>query len=236
MGQNNVTRIAIVAGGRVPFVKSGKAFKDLGPLKLGDHALRGLIQRHDVDPASIEALAWGVVAPEPGRPNLAREIVFGTGLPKAIEAQTISSYCITGLRTLTVIADAIALGRIEVGIAGGADSLSHSDPNMFREPTTGLLMGEHTEITRKEWNISRERQDEIALASHRNAVAAREHLAAEIFPLLGVEHDSGPRNIFGSEFNERKSDLVRYLVYCYCNGTNSFRHHADFRCHRRCGR
>ena len=194
MGQNNVTRIAIVAGGRAPFVKSGKAFKDLGPLKLGDHALRGLIQRHDVDPASIEALACGVVAPEPGRPNLAREIVFETGLPKAIEAQTISSYCITGLRTLTVIADAIALGRIEVGIAGGADSLSHSDPNMFREPTTELLMGEHTEITRKDWNISRERQDEIALASHRNAVVAREHLAAEIFPLLGVEHDSGPRS------------------------------------------
>ena len=194
MSQNKVIRIAIVAGGRTPFVKAGKAFKDLGPLKLGRHAVRSLIEMHDVDPASIEALAYGVVVPEPGRPNLAREIVFEAGLPKSIEAQTISSYCITGLRTLTVISDAIARGRIEIGMAGGTDSLSHSDPNVFGEPTTGLLMGEHTEITRKEWDISRERQDEIALASHRNAIAARETLAKEIFPLLDVQIDSGPRS------------------------------------------
>ena len=189
----NNRRVAVIAGGRTPFAKAGKAFKDLGPLKIGTHAVKGLVERHDLDPASIEALAFGVVLPEPGRPNLAREIVFAAGLPKSIEAQTISSYCITGLRTLTHIAEAIASGRIEVGIAGGVDSLSHSDPATFREPTTGLNMGEHTEITRKEWDISRERQDEIAVASHRNAIAARDKLAQEIIPLHGVEHDAGPR-------------------------------------------
>ncbi len=187
-------RVAVVAGGRTPFIKAGKAFSDLGPLKLATHAVTGLIERHGVDPAEIEAIAYGVVTPEPGRPNLARELIFEGGLPKGVEAQTISSYCITGLRTITVIAEAIAAGRIEVGIAGGVDSLSHSSPDTFREPSTGLLMGEHTEITRKEWNVSRQRQDEIALASHRNAVAARDRLAAEIFPLLGEERDSGPRD------------------------------------------
>jgi len=50
MSQNNVTRIAIVAGRRTPFAKAGKAFKDQGPLKLGSHAVSGLIQQHDVDP------------------------------------------------------------------------------------------------------------------------------------------------------------------------------------------
>ena len=194
MSQNNMRRIAIVAGGRTPFAKAGKAFKDLGPLKLGSHAVSNLIERQDIDPAAIEALVYGVTLPEPGKPNLARELVFETGLPKSIEAQTISSYCITGLRTLTVIADAIALGRIEIGIAGGTDSLSHANPNTFQEPSTGLSMGEHTELTRKQWEIPRQRQDEIAFASHRNAIAAREHLAEEIFPLLGVEHDTGPRS------------------------------------------
>ncbi len=193
MSQNNMKRIAIVAGGRTPFVKAGKTFKDLGPLKLGNHAVSNLIERYDIDPESIEALAYGVTLPEPGKPNLARELVFESGLPKSIEAQTISSYCITGLRTLTVIADAIASGRIEIGIAGGTDSLSHADPNTFKEPSTGLSMGEHTEITRKEWKISRQHQDEIALASHRNAIAARQHLATEIFPLLDVDQDTGPR-------------------------------------------
>jgi len=68
-------RIAIVAGGRTPFVKAGKTFKDLGPIRLSTHAVRSLIELHDIDPASIEALAYGVVVPEPGRPNLAWEIV-----------------------------------------------------------------------------------------------------------------------------------------------------------------
>ena len=186
-------RVAVIAGGRTPFVKSGKAFRELGPLKLALHAVRGLIDAHDIDVDTLDAIAFGVVVPEQRKPNLAREIVFEAGLPKSIEAQTISSYCITGLRTLTAIAEGITCGRIEAGIAGGVESLSRSDPSTFQEPSTGLSMGEHTEITRKAWGVPRQRQDEIALASHRDAIAARERLAAEIFPLEGVTHDSGPR-------------------------------------------
>ncbi len=186
-------RVAIVAGARTPFVKSGKAFASLGPSALANHAVRGLVDRHHVDPDRIDAIAFGVVVPERGKPNLAREIVLESGLPPRVEAQTVSSYCITGLRTATIIADAIADGRITAGIAGGAEWLSGSDPSTFNEPSTGLSMGQHTEITRKEWGISRARQDEIALASHRNAVAARERLAEEILPLNGIAGDTGPR-------------------------------------------
>ncbi len=186
-------RVAIVSGARTPFVKSGKAFASLGPLALAKHAVRGLLERHRVDPDSIDAVAFGAVVPERGKPNLAREIVLEAGLSPRTEAQTISSYCITGLRTATVIADAIAAGRISAGIAGGVEWLSGSDPTTFQEPSTGLTMGQHTEITRKEWRIPRARQDEIALASHRNAVAARERLAPEVVPLEGVEADTGPR-------------------------------------------
>ena len=186
-------RVAVVAGGRTPLVKAGKAFAQLSPLPLASHSVKGLIERHDLDPSAIEAIAYGAVVPEPGRPNLAREIVFDAGLPKSIEAQTISSYCISGLRTVTVIADAIASGRIEAGIAGGVEWLSGANPDTFREPTTGLLMGEHMALTRQEWDLPRGRQDEIALASHQRAVAAQEKLAGEIFPLNGVERDTGPR-------------------------------------------
>jgi acetyl-CoA acyltransferase len=178
---------------RTPFIKAGRTFKDLGPLAMGAHVVRSLLERHRVDPASVEAIAFGTMVPEPGKPNLAREIVFETGLPAHIEAQTLASYCITGLRAVTVIADAIADGRIGAGIAGGAESLSHASPDLFREPCTGLSMGEHMELTAKAWRIPRPRQDEIALASHRHAVAAREKLALEIAPLLGETHDSGPR-------------------------------------------
>jgi acetyl-CoA acetyltransferase family protein len=186
-------RVAIVAGARTPFVKSGQAFAKLGPLALAKHAVQGLLQRHEVDPDTIDAMAFGVVVPETGKPNLAREIVLETSLPAGIEAQTVSSYCITGLRTATIIADAIKQERISAGIAGGVEWLSGADPATFREPTTGLSMGQHMEITRAEWSIPRDRQDEVALASHRNAVAARERLAQEIVPLDGVAQDTGPR-------------------------------------------
>jgi len=186
-------RVAIVAGARTPFVKAGKAFASIGPLALAKHAVRGLLDRHKVDPQGIDAIAFGAVVPERHKPNLAREIVFEAGLPPHIEAQTVSSYCITGLRTATIIAEAISDGRISAGIAGGVEWLSGSDPSTFNEPSTGLSMGQHTEITRKEWGISRARQDEIALASHRNAVAARERLAQEILPFDGIAGDTGPR-------------------------------------------
>ena len=186
-------RVAIVAGMRTPFVKAGKDFNELGPLKLGVHSVRGLLEKTRVDPGIVEALAYGVVVPEPGKPNLAREIVFETDLPSSVEAQTISSYCITGLRTISAISEAIALGRIEVGIAGGVDSFSHASMDIFVEPTTGLSMGQHMEITAKAWKISREAQDRLALASHNNAIKAKEKLSREIHPLLGVEHDTGPR-------------------------------------------
>jgi acetyl-CoA acetyltransferase family protein len=188
-----MNRVAIVAGARTPFVRAGKTFASLGPLALAKLAVQGLIDRHQVDTASVEAIAFGAVVPEPGKPNLAREIVLETGLPASTEAQTVSSYCITGLRTATIIADAIARGRIQCGIAGGVEWLSGADPATFREPSTGLSMGEHMEITCKEWRIPRERQDAVALASHQNAVAARDRLAREIVPVEGVEHDSGPR-------------------------------------------
>jgi acetyl-CoA acetyltransferase family protein len=188
-----VNRVAIVAGARTPFVRAGKAFASLGPLALAKLAVRGLLDRHRVNAAAVQAIAFGAVVPEPGKPNLAREIVLEMELPASIEAQTVSSYCITGLRTATIIADAIAVGRIDSGIAGGVEWLSGADPATFREPTTGLSMGEHMEITCREWKIPRRRQDEIALASHRNSIAARERIGREIVPVEGVEHDSGPR-------------------------------------------
>jgi acetyl-CoA acetyltransferase family protein len=186
-------RVAIVAGARTPFVKSGKAFASLGPAALAKHAVRGLLERHDVNPDRIDAIAFGAVVPERGKPNLAREIVFEAGLPGHIEAQTVSSYCITGLRTATIIADAIRAGRISAGIAGGVEWLSGSDPSTFIEPSTGLSMGQHGELTGRDWGIARARQDEIALASHRNAVATRERLAQEILPVEGIAGDTGPR-------------------------------------------
>ena len=186
-------RVAIVAGARTPFVKAGQAFAKLGPLALAKHAVRGLLERHQVDAGGHrrDGIRRGRARAREAQP-CPRDRAGGRAFPLGIEAQTVSSYCITGLRTATIIADAIAQGRISAGIAGGVEWLSGADPATFREPTTGLSMGEHMEITRKEWGIPRERQDEIALASHRNAVAARREARTGDRAGRGIAHDTGP--------------------------------------------
>src|SRR5260370_4005055 len=78
-------KVAIVAGARTPFVKSGKAFASLGPLALAKHAVLGLLDRHNVNPDLIEAIAFGAVVPDRGKPNLAREIVLEAGVPPRID-------------------------------------------------------------------------------------------------------------------------------------------------------
>ncbi len=121
-------RVAIVAGARTPFVKAGQAFSSLwGPWRSRNMPCAvSWIAIASMSTGSMRS-AFGTVVPERGKPNLTREIVFEVGLPAGIEAQTVSSYCITGLRTATIIADAIAQGRISGGIAGGVEWLSGAD-------------------------------------------------------------------------------------------------------------
>ncbi|MEM7247032.1 MAG: thiolase family protein [Acidobacteriota bacterium] len=193
MYENGSRRVAVVAGLRTPFVKSRTHFEDFSPLKLSTPVVEGLLDRADVDPATVQLLVAGAVVPEPGRPNLAREIVLETDLPRSLDAWTLSSYCITGLRAVTSVAEAIAAGRIDSGIALGVESLSSATRDTFREPSTGLLMGEHAEITRRAWEITREDQDRWAFESHRRAVAAQERMSSRLLPLAGAESDTGPR-------------------------------------------
>ncbi len=99
------------------------------------------------------------------------------------------------VRRFTALAAARSLGgrlRQVLGLRPG-DFLPEA-PGVA-EPSTGLTMGEHCEITAKEWKVPRQAQDEIALRSHRRAVAAWEdgRLAAEVAPMDGLDRDTGPR-------------------------------------------
>ncbi len=86
---------------------------------------------HKLIATGLAAMCFGTVVLDPRTPNAAREIVFDAGLPAAVSAHSVSNYCISGIRALTDIADMIALGRIEAGIAAGADSMSNP-PLLFR--------------------------------------------------------------------------------------------------------
>ena len=117
-------RVAIVAGLRTPFAKQGTAYRDLSALDLGKLVVSELLQRSELDPKEIGLLVYGQVIPSLAAPNIAREIVLGTGMPKDIEAYSVSRACATSIQSMTSAAEAILAGQHDVAIAGGADSAS----------------------------------------------------------------------------------------------------------------
>ena len=117
-------RVAVVAGLRTPFTKQSTAYRDLSALDLGKIVVGELVQRTGVDPGSVEQLVYGQVVPSLTGPNIAREIVLGTGLPQDIEAYSVSRACATSYQSTVNIAESIMAGAIQCGISGGADSAS----------------------------------------------------------------------------------------------------------------
>ena len=117
-------RVAIVAGLRTPFVKSGTAFKDLSALELGRQVVSELVQRAEIPPGAIDQIVFGTVIPSVQLPNIAREIGLAAGLPKSVDAYSVVRACATSIQAMTSAADAIALGEVDLAIAGGAEALS----------------------------------------------------------------------------------------------------------------
>jgi acetyl-CoA acyltransferase len=118
-------RIAIVDGLRTPFARRGGALAGLSSIDLGRVVVSELVDRNDLDPETIGQVVFGQVILSPSTPNIAREIVLGTGLPPTVEAYSVSKACITSYQTTVNVAQAIRDGAIDCGIAGGAESASN---------------------------------------------------------------------------------------------------------------
>jgi len=117
-------RIAIVAGLRTPFARQLTAYRHVNAIDLGIMVTSELLSRFDLDPALIERIVYGQVIILPEAPNIAREVVLGAGLPASVDAYSVSRACATSFQSTAAIANAIAQGEIEIGLAGGADSAS----------------------------------------------------------------------------------------------------------------
>ena len=117
-------RVAVIKGVRTPFAKSGTHYARLSALDLGKIVVSELLSRSGIDPRSIQELIFGNVIPSVKAPNIAREIVLGTGLPRKIPAYSVSKACASANQAITSGADTIFRGYADVVIAGGAESLS----------------------------------------------------------------------------------------------------------------
>ncbi len=117
-------RVAVVAGLRTPFARQLTAYRDMTAIQLGTLVTAELLVRLDLDPRLIERVVYGQVVQMPEAPNIAREVVLGTGMDVATDACSVSRACATSFQTTVDIASAIQLGDIDIGLAGGADSSS----------------------------------------------------------------------------------------------------------------
>jgi acetyl-CoA acyltransferase len=138
MGKND-QRVAIVSGLRTPFAKQGSAYRDVSALDLGRIVVAELLQRTGIDPHEIQQCVYGQVVPSLQAPNIARELVLLTGMPKDIEAFSVSRACATSYQSTVSVAQAIETGEIDCGLAGGADSASDVPISVSKRLASALI-------------------------------------------------------------------------------------------------
>ncbi|MFT5277007.1 MAG: acetyl-CoA acyltransferase [Glaciecola sp.] len=132
-------RIAIVAGLRTPFAKMATDFHGIPAVDLGKMVVNEIMLKHDIDPAIIQQVVYGQVVQMPEAPNIAREIVLGTGMGVHTDAYSVSRACATSFQSTVNIAESMIVGNIDVGIAGGADSTSVSPIGVSKKLARALV-------------------------------------------------------------------------------------------------
>ena len=117
-------RVVIVNGTRTPFARARTVYQKMSPSALGGVALRETIARSDLDPKLVDECYFGIVSAPAEGSNTARESIFDAGLPSTIACTTINRYCASAAEAAAGIAAKIQSGQIDIGLAGGVESIS----------------------------------------------------------------------------------------------------------------
>ncbi len=132
-------RVAVVAGLRTPFARSGTAFKDVSPLELATGVVTELVVRANLPRDEVDLVVYGAVVPDLKGPNVAREVVLAGNFPRRVDAFSVSRACATGTQAVVSAARSILSGEADVAIAGGVDSLSRP-PVTYQPEAIDVLM------------------------------------------------------------------------------------------------
>ena len=124
MSQNTVRRVAIIGGNRIPFARSNGAYFTASNTDMFTAALNGLVERFNLQGQRLGEVVAGAVLKHSRDFNMTRECVLSTQLAPETPTYDIQQACGTGLQAAFLVANKIALGQIEVGVAGGVDTTS----------------------------------------------------------------------------------------------------------------
>ena len=188
--------VVIVSAARTPVGSFGGAFKNVSAVDLGVVAAKAAIERAGIKPEDVEEAVIGNVLQAGLGQNVARQIILHAGLPETTPAMTLNKVCGSGLRAVSLAAQIIKAGDADIVLAGGTESMSGA-PFILNDARWGARMGEkklvdemikdglwdafndyHMGVTAenvaKEYDITRDQQDEIAAVSQQRASKARE--------------------------------------------------------------
>jgi len=231
--KTSTRRVAVLGGNRIPFARSNTAYATASNQEMLTAALDGLAARFGLEGRRLGEVVAGAVLKHSRDFNLTRESVLGSRLAPETPATDLQQACGTGLQATIYVANKIALGQVEVGVAGGSDTTSDApiavgeklrkillEANRAKtvqgrlaaltkvrpqylvpsipqngEPRTGLSMGEHAALTALEWQITREAQDELAVASHHHLAASYDRGFQDdlVTPFNGLDRDQNLR-------------------------------------------
>ncbi|MDT9001500.1 acetyl-CoA C-acetyltransferase [Paucibacter sp. APW11] len=223
------TDIVIVAAARTAIGKFGGTLAKTAAPELGAAVVRDLLRRSGLEGGQIGEVILGQVLTAGSGQNPARQTVIKSGLPKEVPAMTINKVCGSGLKAVMLAAQAIRDGDSEIIIAGGQENMSLA-PHVLPGSRDGQRMGDwklvdtmivdglwdvynqyHMGITAenvaKQYSISREAQDALALASQQKAAAAQDagRFKDEIVPFSIAQKKGDPIVFEADEFINRKS-------------------------------
>ncbi len=216
----------IISAVRTPIGKFQGTLKPFTAPQLGSFVIRAACVRAGLAPSAIDEVIMGNVVSAGLGQNPARQAALVGGLPPEVAAMTINKVCGSGLKAVALAAQAVMTGDSEIVVAGGMESMSNT-PYMLPKARDGYRLGDGTivdsmihdglwdafekfhmgntgEIVAEKYRVSRERQDEYALNSHRKAIEAirngrfREEIEAVPIPQkrgdsLLFDTDEGPR-------------------------------------------
>lgn len=206
----------IVSAVRTPVGSYGKSLVGISAVELGVVALQAALQRTGIDPAEIDEVILGNVLQAGLGQNPARQVVIKAGLPREVPAFTINKVCASGLKSVFLAAQAVMLGDAEIVIAGGMENMSQT-PFALRQARWGYRMGDGdlvdlmivdglwdafhgyhmgttAENVAREFGITRQDQDALALASQQKAEAAIKsgRFKEEIVPVMIPQRKGDP--------------------------------------------
>jgi acetyl-CoA C-acetyltransferase len=217
--------VVIAAYARTPMGGFQGALSAVKATELGAAAVRAAVERAGVSPDAVEQIVMGCVLPAGLGQAPARQAGLGAGLPQSVEATTVNKMCGSGMQAAIMAHDALAAGSVDVVVAGGMESMSNA-PYLLQKHRGGArighdaildsmyldgledayepgrLMGAFAEETARQYQFTRQAQDDYAISSLSRARSALESgaFAREIVPVdvvtrkgtVLVEHDEQP--------------------------------------------